>query len=81
MMLCKFEFVQCRGTPRISSLRTNDFRLQRCMFVEKIRKSGIIAVNKIREFRWGMSDKTRRKNVKTEVVDVDRTYRTNKTFR
>ena len=61
-------------------MRAIDFRLQRCVYVEKMRQSGVVAVNKVRETRRRMCDKTRRKDVTTKLSSIDRGYSTSEAF-
>ena len=50
------------------------------MFVEKLRQSRVIAVDKIRKSRRRMCNKTRRKNVMTEFRCINRNDNTSEAF-
>jgi hypothetical protein len=70
--LRKFEFFQKRREPRAWRFCAKNLGLEWCMFVEKLRQSRVIAINKIRKSRRRMSNETRRKNVTTEFRCIDR---------
>jgi hypothetical protein len=69
--LREFKFPQERSEPRARRLSTKDFRLERCMFVEKMRQSRVVAFNQIIQTRRRMRDKTRRNDVTTESSHTD----------
>ena len=50
------------------------------MFVEKMRQSGVVAFNKVRETRRRMCDETRREDVTTKLNRIDRGYSTSEAF-